>query len=320
MKLALAIGVALLTSTSAFAQTQGDGARVYWKTLAGANAVTFWPMIVGGNANPLDPSQTVSPGVDFEGMVTLVGAHKILPLGGRSSTFSVFLPVGNIIANARAAGASVTQSSRGFGDPMMQMNVNLVGAPAIHNLVELTRYEPRFTIDLLGTLAVPIGEHSDSQAVNLGQDRWYGRIGAPVVVALAPWVPGRRTTLEVVPAVWLFGDVDRGAGQVLKNEALFQLEGHLTRDLSETLWVSFDTTWLSGAKPTIAGVEGTGHSNPGVGFTFGFQVTQNLAINTSYFSTVADSGDGDLRADELRVMFTYGWHKLVEGMKRLGDK
>ena len=31
-------------------------------------------------------------------------------------------------------------------------------------------------------------------------------LGAPIVWQIGPWVPGRRTTLEFLPAVWLFGD------------------------------------------------------------------------------------------------------------------
>ena len=320
MRRVLVILLLLGFAPAAGAQTQGDGARVYWKTLAGANGVTFWPMFLGGNANPLDPTHTVNPSAEFDAMVALVGAHKVLPLAGRSSTLSVFLPVGNVSGTLSTDRSTNSQASRGFGDPMVQLTVNLVGAPAIRNLVAMSRYEPRFTIDFLGAVAFPVGEHSDDQAVNLGQDRWYGRIGAPVMVALAPWVPGRRTTAEVVPAVWMFGNIDKGPGRVLKNSALFQLEGHLTRDLTETMWASFDTSWLSGAKPTINGIEGEGHSNPGLGFTLGFQVNENLAINTSYFSTVADNDANDFRGDELRVMFTYGWHKLIEGMKRVGEK
>ena len=32
--------------------------------------------------------------------------------------------------------------------------------------------------------------------LNLGQNRWYGRVGAPMVWQIGPWVPGRRTTFE----------------------------------------------------------------------------------------------------------------------------
>ena len=311
--------LSLCCGVTANAQTQGDGARVYWKTLAGANAVTFWPMLAGGNANPLDPSHTVSPGVDFDATVALAGFHKVLPIAGRSSTLSLFLPVGNLHGEVTSAPVAAAQSSRGFGDPVLQLTVNLAGAPAILNLAEMARYAPRYTIDVLGAVAFPIGEYSDDQALNLGQNRWYGRIGAPTVIALAPWVPGRRTTAEVLPAVWLFGEVEDGLGRVLKNEALFQLEGHLTRDFTDTFWGSVDASWFSGAKPEIDGIKGESLNNSGIGFTLGFQVSQNLSINTSYFSTIADSESKDLKADEFRVMFTYGWHKLLEGVKRLGQ-
>jgi len=36
--------------------------------------------------------------------------------------------------------------------------------------------------------------------LNLGQNRWYGRVGAPIVWQLGAWVPGRRTPLEFLPA------------------------------------------------------------------------------------------------------------------------
>jgi hypothetical protein len=316
---ALVAGIVLCLAPAASAQTQGDGARVYWKTLAGANAVTFWPVFAGGNASPLDPSHSVTPDTNFDALLAVVGAHRVLAVAGRSSTMSVFLPVGRLSGALTDVASEPAGSSRGFGDPVLQLTLNLVGAPAIRNLVQLARYEPKYTIDLLGGVAFPIGEHSRDQAVNLSQDRFYGRIGAPIMIALAPWVPGKRTTVEVLPAIWFFQDVDQGPGSVLKNEALLQVEAHLTRDLTDAFWASLDSSWFKGAKPERNGVEGKSLNTPGVGFTLGFQINQNLAINTSYFATVGDSAPTDLRSDEFRVMFTYGWHKLLEGVKRLGQ-
>jgi hypothetical protein len=311
--------LALAIAVPAGAQTQGDGARVYWKTLAGANAVTFWPIFATGNTNPFDPAHTITPDTSVDAMIALLGAHKVLPISGRSATLSGFLPVGNLQAQVTGVPAAPTESTLGFGDPMVQLTINLAGGPAIRTLAEMARYEPTFTLDLLGAVALPIGEHDDSQALNLGQGRWYGRIGAPLVYRIGPWVPGRRTTLEAVPAVWFFEDDDnyRG-GRTLSNGPLFQLEAHATRDLTESLWASFDASWFAGSKAELDGVAGETLNNAGAGFTLGFQVTSNLAINTSYFSTVGDSDPTDLRGDEFRIMFTYGWHELLEGVKRLG--
>ena len=88
---------------------------------------------------------------------------------------------------------------------MFEFNLNLVGPKAQKNIPDVLRYQPGFTIDLLADLAVPIGEYNNSQSLNLGQNRWYGRVGAPILFQLGSWVPGRRTTLEFLPAVWFFG-------------------------------------------------------------------------------------------------------------------
>jgi hypothetical protein len=37
----------------------------------------------------------------------------------------------------------------------------------------------------------------------------------------------------------------------------------------------------------------------------------------SYSSTVNDRDPEDMNMDSFRLTFTYGWHKLVEGMHRL---
>ena len=135
---------------------------------------------------------------------------------------------------------------------------------------------------------------------------------------VGPWVPGRRTTLELVPAVWLFTTNTAIKGPRPRARRPCSNSRATSRTISPSRGGdSFDASWFAGARPTIEGNEGTALNNPGVGFTVGFKVTDNLSINTSYFSTVADGGATDFRGDEFRIMFTNGWHKLLEGMNRL---
>ena len=79
--------------------------------------------------------------------------------------------------------------------------------------------------------------------------------------------------------------------------------------------------YFHGAKPTTTGttdiVTGTTLRTTGVGFTFGYQINGNLQIGASYFSSFADSNPKDLRADEFRLTINYGWHKIIEEMKRM---
>src|SRR4029079_4856926 len=103
-------------------------------------------------------------------------------------------------------------------DQMLELDINFLGPKAQRNIPDVLRYEPGFSIDVLADLALPIGEYHNDQSLNIGQNRWYGRLGARTICHLGPWVPGQRTTLEFLPAVWLFGDNTDFVGQRLKTD------------------------------------------------------------------------------------------------------
>jgi hypothetical protein len=313
--LTIAIALAVFCPMLTLAQIP---ARFYWKSLAGANAVPIIYQNIGGNANPLDPAHLVSPEAEIEAEVMVAGVAKMMPLFGRTATLAALLPMGRLSSSLNATGEYAAEYSRGYGDPMVELGLNLIGPKALVSIPDLMRYEPKFSLDVIVDFMFPIGEYDSDQALNLGQNRWYGRVGAPVVWQLGPWVPGRRTTLEVVPSVWWFADNEDYVGQTLSTDPMYQLEGHLTRDLTETLWASLDSTWMTGGQATVGdGEEGETLNNLGVGFTFGYQVNDNLAFTCGYMATVNDSEPTDLQLDGFRVSLTYGWHKVVEGQKRL---
>jgi hypothetical protein len=292
-------------------------ARFYWKTLSGANAVPVIFQSLSGNTNPFDPGHTVTPGGNIDATIALAGYARTFSLLDRAAMAAILLPMGHISGEVTAAGKSFNQSANGFGDPMLEFNINILGPRAQKNLVDVLRYEPGFSVDLLADLAVPIGEYDSDQPLNLGQNRWYGRLGLPITWQLGPWVPGRRTTLEFLPAVWLFGDNDDYVGQTMKTDPLFQLDGHLTRDFTEHLWGALDAAWYYGGKTSINGVSGEKLNNIGLGLTLGYQINDNLNLTVSYKSTVNDTGSGDLRMDNFMVTLVYGWHPLLEGARRL---
>jgi hypothetical protein len=313
--IALAL-VALCLPTPA--RAQGDGPRSYWKGLSGTSVVPVIYTTVSGNTNPFDPSHTVLADSNFDASLMLAGYAKALAVSGRAATVSVLFPMGSLSGQAVVDGKAATQSAGGFGDPMLQVGMNLVGPKAMKSIPDVLRYEPGLSIDVIGSLAVPIGEYNNAQPLNIGQNRWYGRIGAPVVWQLGSWAPERRTTLEFLPAVWLFGPNNDFVGKTMSTDALFQLEGHLTHNFSKGFWASLDAAWYSGGKATIDGVAGSKLSNAGLSFTAGYQLNDNAQLTVGYGSTLGDNSPSDLRLSQFRVTLIYGWHPLVEGVKRLG--
>jgi hypothetical protein len=291
--------------------------RFYWKSLSGANAVPVIFQSLSGNANPIDPAHVVSPDGDVEANVLVAGYAKMLPLFDRTLTLAFLEPMGRISGEASVGGLTYDQDATGFGDPMIEAGINLIGPKAMRTIPDLLRYEPKLSLDLIVDLAFPVGEYDNDQALNLGQNRWYGRVGAPIVWQIGPWVPGRRTTLEVFPSVWLFSDNDDYVGSTLSTDPMFQVEGHLTRDFTEHFWGSVDSTWVTGGESSVDGVGGDSLNNLGVGFTLGYQINDNISLTAGYMATVNDSAPTDLQMDGFRISFTYGWHKIVEGQKRL---
>jgi hypothetical protein len=232
---------------------------------------------------------------------------------------SILEPMGRITGEASLNGIDYSKTTRGFGDPMVQFSINVIGPKAIMNIPEMLRYKPGFSVDIVSSLAVPIGQYDNTSPINIGQNRWYGRIGLPVVWQISQWIPGKRTTIELLPAIWMFGDNNDFVGKTMETKPMYQLEGHITRDFMERLWGSFDVISYTGGKATIDGVEGSSLNNLGMGGTLGYEINSNMQINLSYSSTVNDKNPEDLKMDGFRITFLYGWHKLVEGMHRLNS-
>lgn len=310
----LAAALLVLGATQAQAQMP---ARFYWKTLAGAEAVPLIVESMSGNTNPFDPAHTVTAGANFDATLAMVGYARTFSFLDRSTTAAIILPMGRIEGDVNLGAITVNESTSGFGDPMIELDLNLIGPPAQKNIPDTLRYEPGFSVDVLADLALPVGEYDNSTPLNVGQNRWYGRVGFPVVWQLGPWVPGRRTTLELLPAVWVFGENDDYVGRELETDPMVQLDVHLTRDFTENVWGSLDATWYTGGKASIDGVDGEELDNFGVGLTLGYQINNNLNFTFGYKSTLNDQAPDDLQMDVFMLSLVAGWHPLIEGARRL---
>ena len=222
--------------------------------------------------------------------MALAGYAHTFSLFDRSAMAAIILPMGRISGDVTVVGSTVNQSASGFGDPMLEFNINLIGPPAQKNIPDALRYEPGFSVDLLADLALPIGEYDNSQPLNLGQNRWYGRLGVPVIWQLGAWVPGRRTTLEFLPAVWLFGNNNDYVGQTLKTDPMFQLDAHLTRDFTEHLWGSLDSPGTAAARRPSTASRARSSTTSASGSRSATRSTSNLNLTFGYKSTVERPG------------------------------
>jgi len=313
--LVVAAVVGMFASTAANAQVPP---RFYWKTLQGMNAVPVIAMSVSGNSNPLDPSHKFDPSANLSAEVAIAGYAKMFPVWNKAAMLAVLVPMGRIEGDFLADGSLSRVASSGFGDPMIEFNINLIGPPPIMNLPDMLRYEPGFSLDLVVDVTFPLGQYDNTQSLNLGQNRWYGRIGTPIVWQLGPWIPDRRMTLEIFPSVWLFGDNDDFVGRNLSSDPTFELETHLTRNFTSKFWASLDATYTSSGDSTIGSMTASGSSMTLVGYTLGYQISDSLQLTIGYKSTLNnDAASDELRMSTFMISLTTGWHRLLEGADRL---
>ncbi|MGZ8274038.1 MAG: transporter, partial [Burkholderiaceae bacterium] len=157
MVAAMVLATGALGPAEVLAQVPG---RFYWKTLSGANAVPVIYNSISGNTNPFDMGHTVTPGANFDATLMMTGYAHTFTLWDRSAMAAVILPMGRISGDVTVAGNTATQSASGFGDPMLEFNLNLIGPKAQKNIPDVVRYEPGFSLDVLADLALPIGEYN----------------------------------------------------------------------------------------------------------------------------------------------------------------
>ncbi len=305
------------------ASAQDDGPRAYWKAMAGTNVVGFQylPFNAVTLSESFDPAHYLFPESDVEGNLVLLNYSRHLSLFGRTASLSAFLIGGNLDVEffGGTPGVGLRQSSHGFGDPSVQLTVNLVGAPSLPSFYHVSKYEPKAVLDISVLGAFPIGKYNDSSFVNLGLNRWWGRVALPFTYHFGPYVPGYRTSVEIVPSAFLFGPNDNFVGSELKNDPLLQLEAHVTRDFTRMFFGSVDLLYRHGALSTIDGTEAEEKLDVlAVGFTLDFEATDNFGVRFSYQALVA--GSSDIDGDMFRIMGYFGWNALVEKYKKLGGE
>jgi hypothetical protein len=319
------LAIILLFSGKALAVD--DGARAYWKGRDGTHGVSFQYLrldLQASDTQQFAPGQYIYANADIEASIFIANYVRHMTLFNRPSSLSLAIVGGDVDVdvNTKARsqfvppGTAFSQSSSGYADPSVQLVVNLFGTPPLKANFDLLNYEPTWTLDVATMLAIPIGEYDDDKLVNMGLNRWYGRIAFPFKYHFGVFTRGYMKSLELIPSVWLFAENDDFMGQKLENDPMWQFEAHLTNDFTPSFFGSLDLLYRSGFQSEIDGVNLGDELDIGnLGFTLHYQVTDNLGIRTGFSSNVF--GDNDLDNSMVRLQFVYGWHRDMENIKKL---
>jgi urease beta subunit len=313
-----ALAVVLLLAALAAQPTsaQGLGPRALWKAPADTRAMGTYLMFFQGNASGFNLDVPVGDAAAFDARAFLWNYTHFFNLFGRTNQASLSLLGGSLAGTTTGANpVSIDVARRGFADPVLFWDINLIGAPAM-TLQEYAAWTPGTLVNLHLYMTAPLGSHDPDRVLNIGTDRWMFRVGPSLLQFFGENAPGRRTSLELIPTVSFFTGAESNVPFFAesKQDPLFKLEGHLTRDLAKGLWISADFGLTAGGATTVNGVDqDNSQTSAGLGLTVGYQITDAFELHASASQTLNDPEDG-LSGNLIRFKFTYGWNPTGERM------
>ena len=304
------------------AHAQFDGARVNWPLPINTNVVSA--TAVNGTANAsMSVFDRVQGDVDIDSELYVLSYLRSQAILGRTVHWQALLPAGSQSTNSPLPLSANRTYADGLGDMSIGGTINLLGAPELP-VREALRYEVDLNVSLGVLLTLPTGSYDQDEVLNMGSNRWSARISLPIVKSLTDWVPARRTTLEVTPAVLFFGDNDNSLGRTVEQDPVYSVEAHLTRDMTSKAFISLDYTWLDGGDQKLtdnasglSAGETSGLGAQFAGVTLGFKINDNLNLNLTHMQTVGESSDPfELNGSLTKIMFNWGWHDVLEPRRR----
>ena len=173
---------------------------------------------------------------------------RALDFWGKSGKFDIIVPYTSLEGSATYKGDPVQREVEGFGDPLLRVSVNFVGAPAL-SPAEFKSYQQDLIVGASLQVSVPAGQYDSTKLVNLGANRWFFKSELGASQAYGPWI------VEVKSAVTLFTDNDDFFnGKKRSQDPLYSLQAHAIYNFGPGIWGSLDATYFTGGRTTLDGV------------------------------------------------------------------
>lgn len=169
-------------------------------------------------------------------------------------------------------GTSVQRSITGVGDSSYAVTVLLKGGPAL-SATRFADYHPTTTVGLSLNITAPTGHYNSSRLLNLGSDRWSFE---PEIALSHPFGNDQKWQCDIYAHAYFFTDNTSYRGkEVLRQEPLPGLEGHVSYFFVPNSWVSIDTLYSFRGATVVNGAD---QNNAQQNFALGSGV--NIALNS----------------------------------------
>jgi hypothetical protein len=227
---------------------QFTDAHQYDNVPVGINQLELGYAFVHGNT-AIDPSLVVTGATLNLNQVT-IDYTRYFGLFHRLMWVEAAVPVARL--GASTSTPAIEGSTAGAGDSSYALAMMLKGGPAL-SVSQFQQYEPATALGVSLTVSAPTGQYNGDKILNLGSDRWSFK---PELALSHPFGPEQKWQLDTYANGYFYTDNTSYRGrEILRQDPLAGLEGHISYSLNNSLWVSFDTRYSFRANTFVAGVD-----------------------------------------------------------------
>ena len=206
--------------------------------------------------------------------------------------------------NGRLSGIDTSVSRSGFGDPVLKLNVNFIGSPALP-LSGFRSYRQSTVAGFSLAVTAPLGQYITGKLINLGSNRWTvsPRLGASKV--LGSWYAE-----AYLGASFFTANTDFFGGQRLTQEPLFDSQAHLIRLLrGPSFWIAGSVGYIWGGQSSLDGVPKTSIESVRASLTLRVPVARQHGLKLAYINGVSARFGGDFDTIQLAWQYVFGGKK-----------
>jgi hypothetical protein len=190
-------------------------------------------------------------------------------------------------------------------DSSFRFSVNLLGGPAMEPK-EMAKWKQKRLLGASFKLIAPTGQYSGTKLINWGSNRWAFKPELGYSERWGHWV------VDGYAGVWLYttNSAFYAGPPVTKpqNESpIGALEGHLSYDVKQRLWVSLDANFWSGGITSLSGIQNLATKQTGsrIGGTASIPISKHQSIKVSYSNGTYIVFGGNYQ--NVSVAWQYSW-------------
>jgi hypothetical protein len=233
------------------------------------------------SVTPEDGTDTV-PGVRSNVLAQSVVLTRIMDYWGRTGGFSLVLPYALIDTSAGPFRAS----TNGVSDVGFLWQMNIFGGPALTR-EQFQSFIPQTFSSFHLLVTTPLGAYNPTSPINPSANRWM--ISPTVNFSYTPdqgW-----TWIETYVSGRIFTDNGNylvNGAETLTQRPLLRLEEHLSRNVTDALWLSADAYYNLGGETSIDGIDQDNMANTlRIGAGMGLRLWRGADMALNYERVVA---------------------------------